>query len=396
MAAMVTADEAAHRLGISKATLYAYVSRGLLTAHPSKDGRSSLYSAAAVDRLAAERRRGRRPKEVARSAIDWGVPVLESRLTLITGGRLYYRGQDAAKLAEDATLEHVAALLWGAPEADVFTGEPPELAPAFAALLDLGEAAPAHETLLHYFVAASQDEPTAAWRTDPARLLPACAALVRLMTAAAVRGKPGAQPVHERLARAWGQGAEGANLIRRALVLCADHELNASGFTARCVASTGASVRAAVAGGLAALSGPKHGFMTFRVEHFWNGLRAESIAGDLRERLASGGTLPGFRHQLYPEGDIRAQTLLAPILPQSAEIRNVLAGVEDLVGERPSIDFALVALRRFLNLPEGAAFLIFALGRTVGWIAQALEQRADGHLIRPRAVYIGEPPESSA
>lgn len=396
MAAMVTAEEAARRLGVSRATLYAYVSRGLLQAHPAGDGRSSLYSAEAVDGLAVERRRGRRPKEVARSAIDWGVPVLETRLTLITGGRLYYRGRDATRLAESATLEEVAALLWDAQAGLAFPDEAPQAEPAFAALVGLPQAAPAHETLLTFFVAASRDEPTAAWRTEPARLFPACGALLRLMAAAAVRGAPTAEPAHARLARAWGQGAEGADLIRRALVLCADHELNASGFTARCVASTDASVRAAVAGGLAALSGPKHGFMTFRVEHLWNGLRPASLEGDLRERLAGGGGLPGFRHPLYPEGDIRAKALLGPILARSAEAQRFLEAVEALSGDRPTIDFALVALRRFLNLPEGAAFLIFALGRTAGWIAQALEQRAEGQLIRPRAVYAGEAPEGSA
>jgi citrate synthase len=389
---MLTAEEAAKRLGISKPTLYAYVSRGLLVAHPSGDGRSSLYNAEAVAQLALQRQRGRRPKEVARSAIDWGVPVLESRLTLISGGRLYYRGHDAVRLAEDAALEDVAALLWDVPADGAFSVETSETEPTFKALLPVIRAMPAHETLLTLFAAASRDEATAAWQQDAMRLYPACGMLMREMTAAALRADTSVEPIHRQLAEAWGQGEHGADLIRRALVLCADHELNASGFTARCVASTDASIRAAVIGGLAALSGPKHGFMTFRIEHLWRGLRQEHLVADLRERLGTGEALPGFRHPLYPEGDVRAKALLDPILSGDAEIRAFVESVEALSGARPSIDFALVALRRYLHLPEGAAFLIFAIGRTAGWIAHALEQRAGGQLIRPRAVYTGEPP----
>lgn len=389
----LTAAEAAQRLGVSRATLYAYVSRGLLKAHPAGDGRSSLYDTEAVEQLAAERRRGRRPREVARSAIDWGVPVLETRLTLITGGRLYYRGQDATELAQSCSLEAVAALLWGVPEQLAFAAGPEPATPAFEALLPLLSTAPVHETLLPLFVASGEDAPTAIWQRDPARLLPACGALMRHMAAAATRQMPSDAPLHQCLARAWGQGEAGADLIRRGLVLCADHELNASGFTARCVASTDASIRAAVIAGLAALSGPRHGYVTVRVEHLWNALRMDRLEADLRERLASGEALPGFRHPLYPEGDVRAAALLERIVPDNPEIGRFMATVEALAGARPSIDFALVALRRHLNLPPGAAFLIFALGRTAGWIAQALEQRAEGQLIRPRAVYTGVMPD---
>jgi citrate synthase len=177
-----------------------------------------------------------------------------------------------------------------------------------------------------------------------------------------------------------------------ALALCADHELNASSFTARCIASTGASLRAAVIGGLAALSGPRHGGMTARVESFWRGMEAGDIPARLRRRLSGGEELPGFGHPLYPEGDPRAACLLERILPRFPQARVLVTAAESLTGRVPNIDFGLVTLRRFLRLPEGSAFALFALGRSVGWIAHAIEQRTGGQLIRPRAVYTGRAP----
>ncbi|OLP45353.1 citrate synthase family protein [Rhizobium oryziradicis] len=390
----LSADEAAQRLGVSKATLYAYVSRGLLTAHPAGDGRSSCYVKDAVEVLAKERRRGRRPKEVARSTIDWGTPVLESQLTLIEGGRLFYRGRDVVRLADQATLEDIAALLWNADVSQAFPQERPFSTAGYAALLQAVGGAPAHDTLMALFAAGSLNEPTAIWQQDRARLWPACGALIRLLTAAALQAEVTEEAIHLRLGRAWGLDAFGCDLLRRALVLCADHELNASGFTARCVASTDASLRAAVIGGLAALSGPRHGAATFQVERLWGGLRFDALRADLQERLETGDPLPGFGHPLYPQGDVRARTLLVPILAQSPQTREIMQAVEALTGQHPSVDFALVALRRFLNLPPGAAFLLFAIGRSVGWIAHALEQRAHGQLIRPRAIYVGPAAEN--
>jgi citrate synthase len=176
-------------------------------------------------------------------------------------------------------------------------------------------------------------------------------------------------------------------------VLCADHELNASGFTARCVASTGASLRAAVIGGLAALSGGRHGGMTGRIETLWRSLDRSAVLGQLRRRLSADGELPGFGHPLYPEGDVRASAILERILPRFPRARALVSAVDELTGLAPNIDFALVALRRLLELPEGAAFGLFALGRSVGWIAHAIEQRETGQLIRPRAVYVGPIPD---
>jgi citrate synthase len=393
MADYLTAAEAAKHLGISRQTLYAYVSRGLLRAHDSLDPRQRRYASEAVARLANERRRGRRPKEVAKAALDWGLPVLESSITLIQSGRLFYRGVDATALARDASVEHVAALLWRLPSAAAFGTSPPPMPGIMAALSHHYAGTARDEALLPLFAAAASDDGTAFWQQDPRRLAEGCGGLVRVLLACVGGVEPGAAPLHQQLASAWRLDDTWADLVRMALVLCADHELNASSFTARCVASTGASLRAAVIGGLAALSGGRHGGMTARIESLWRSLERGEVLGQLRRRLAADGELPGFGHPLYPEGDVRAAAILERILPGFPRARALVRAVDELTGLAPNIDFALVALRRLLKLPDGAAFGLFALGRSVGWIAHAIEQRETGQLIRPRAVYAGPIPD---
>jgi citrate synthase len=241
------------------------------------------------------------------------------------------------------------------------------------------------------FAARAAADPPAQGR-DPKDLASEAAQLLDLMTAA-VAGREGALPreehdgaIHERLGRAWRAPRDGWDAIRRALVLLADHELNASTFAARVAASTGASLAAAVLAGLAVLSGPRHGGMAARVEAF-----AASAARGGWKRAAAGGAPPGFGHPLYPDGDPRAEALLAAIEvpPALVALRRT---VEAESGLRANIDFALVALRQALDLPAEAPFALFAVARTAGWLAHAMEQVDSGQLIRPRARYVGAPP----
>ena len=393
MTLYLSSEEAAARLGVSRQTLYAYVSRGLLMAETIEGQRESRYLASDIEQLASERRRGRKPKEVAKATLNWGLPVLESAITLIADGHLYYRGRDAIALAETGDLEALAAHLWQCSEADAFGTAAPVLPAAIAAARTSLAHQPIEQALLPLFTLASSDDDTAIWQNAPDRQAAGSAALLRLMTACLLGTMPDRSPVHQQCAAAWGLDMTGADLLRRALILCADHELNASSFTARCVASTGASLRAAVIGGLAALTGPRHGGMTARVEAFWDEIGDDAKSSDrLRQRLARGDKLPGFGHHLYPAGDVRAADLLQVVLPQRPSWQRLIALASDLTGQHPSLDVALVAVRRHLRLPVGSAFGLFALGRTVGWIAHALEQRNNDDVIRPRAAYVGPAP----
>lgn len=386
------AEEAANALGISRATLYAYVSRGLIQAtEAGDDPRRRLYSTHDIEQLRKRKNVGRRPKDAAASALDWGLPVMSSAITLIEHGRLAYRGRDALLLADTASLEDVARLLWDCGAANPFEDRKAAADPWDAALLSATAPLPLTERCqaLLPFVAAGR---MTAWQRDNRRLWPGAAALARSMAAACVGEQPATAPIHAFLARHWSLDAHGADLIRRALVLQADHELNASAFAVRVAASTGTSLGACLSAGLSALSGPRHGGMTSLVELLFDELDEVGDAAEVVEtRLRRGDSIPGFDHPLYPDGDPRANGIL-PHLPQDGLRGDLLTVMEETAGQRPTCDVALVALRRSLGLPRGAALALFAIARTVGWIAHALEQKDDERLIRPRARYIGPIP----
>ncbi|HEY1941100.1 MAG TPA: citrate synthase [Roseiarcus sp.] len=378
MSDWLTADEAMMRLRLKPQTLYAYVSRGLIEAKADdEDSRRSLYRAADVGRLAQRKSRGRKSAAIAEEAIAWGEPVLASAITTIARGKLWYRGEDAEALAGSARLEDVARLLWACGDARF----PPKRNPP--------REGPARQRMFEALATrAAADAPTAG-RAPSALYFEAASVLDAL--ADAVCGGPGAGPIHDRLAEAWGCGADGGDLIRRCLVLLADHELNASTFAARVTASTGASLAASALAGLSALSGPLHGGMAARVAGLVAQARREGAQAAIRERLASGSPIPGFAHPLYPGGDPRARALFAAFDPPRDYV-DLATAAFGIAGVRPNVDFALCAVAEALGLPDGAPFQMFALARSTGWIAHALEQLATGRLIRPRARYVGPPP----
>ena len=404
MSRQLTATEAASLLGISVPTLYAYVSRGMLRSSPDAHGKHRLYDAAEVRRLARRKADGKRAGKVAQKVLDWGVPVLESSITLIADGRLLYRGRDAVELARSASLEEVAALLWECSPRRLAEAAPAPLGAAqWSAWLKLwGDSTPLDRALVLLPAAAAQMPRVWAQGRD-AQLDTACA-VMRLLAAALISAAPSNEPLHRQLAAAWGiRNRQQIGVLRAALVACADHELNASTFTVRCITSTGTHLFGAVAGGLAALSGPRHGGESIRAAAILDeAARAPDLDRFLATRLNPGeqgiygAVLSGFGHPLYPDGDPRARVLLdlltesAPARSPIAEVHALARGVRETTGTEPNLDYALASIERVLGLPAGAAFTLFAVGRVVGWIAHAMEQSADGRLIRPRARYIGE------
>lgn len=395
----LTAREATEALGIGAQTLYAYVSRGLIRSRPGEDGRSKRYRADDIETLRRRKTTGRRPEAVAANALHFGTPVLESELSLIADGRLHYRGRDACALARSASLEDVARLLWPADGAAFAHENLPPFAGLRRLWLAVAGLPPLERCLSLLPQAEALDRD--AWALDPAALRLTGGRLVRLLAAAVAGVPPSPAPVHETLCAAWRVPAERADLVRAALVLSADHELNASTFAARVVAATGATAYSVVAAGLAALSGPRHGGLSSRVTAL---LEALAPAVDPRpalvERVRQRIFIPGFGHPLYPDGDPRARhllDLLAERLPREPRARHALAvatAAEALLGRKANVDFPLAAIERGLALPKGAALGLFLLGRSVGWIAHMLEQAARPDLIRPRARYVGPPPEA--
>ena len=234
---LLTAESAAARLGVSRATLYAYVSRGLVHAYPAPDDpRRRLYSATDIRRLLGNKTRGRKAVDIAAATLDYGLPALASGITLIESDRLFFRGRDAARLAAHATLEETARLLWDCSE-DPFAAAP-LVAPSAASLIaSLADAFPLDRCMAVLPVAGVGTAMT--WQRDQRRLWHDGAMLLRLMAAAATGTTPSDAPTHLHVARSWGLDDRAAEAIRAALVLCADHELNTSAFAVRVVASTG-------------------------------------------------------------------------------------------------------------------------------------------------------------
>lgn len=384
--AYLSAREAAAELNVSRATLYAYVSRGMIRSEPAENGRHKLYRAEDVRTL-----RGRKsPAAPTEQVLARGAPVLDSAITYIDNGHFYYRGRDALKLAGVASLETVAGLLWNCGERSPFEAGP-------VALRDMtGIAAPYARMQTALSIAAPND--LKALNLQPWGVACTGARILRLLVAAVLAEAPRPGPIHEQLARAWGAAPLAAEVIRIALVLCADHELNVSAFAVRCIASARSTPYAAVLAGLAALQGPRHGGVAERVAALFDDV-AQNGADAVVGRLRRGESLPGFGQFLYPDGDPRSAAILRAIDdhgfkgPARDNAVAIAAQARELTDLEPNIDFGLATLQRALGLPGYAASAIFAIGRCVGWIAHAQEQYAQPDLIRPRARYVGEKPQ---
>ena len=378
----LSAREAAARLGVKPASLYVYVSRGLLRSEPGS-GRSRRYRVEDIDRLMSRR-------EGAEGALDFGAPVLDSALTRIADGRFFYRGRDALDLAAKGTLEEVACLLWNTTDEIAFGRrnlpqpvEPPK-----------GRIDPTLRLQAMLPLAGSAD--TGASAQDRDARLAAAGRVLRFVAGVLTGRRASATSCHQILAVAWKVKPSAAPLIRAALVLYADHELNASSFVARCVASTGASLYDSVSAGLAALQGPRHGGATRRAAAWLREIDgAADPARAVADRARRGDRFPGFEHPLYPAGDPRARFLMEALAkafprdPMQKRMRAIADAVAMQTGTPANVDFSVVALARVLGLPAEAPILLFTLGRTVGWLAHALEQQETGRLIRPRARYTG-------
>ena len=406
----VGSDEAARLLGVKKATLYAYVSRGLLRSVRGDDARSRCYLRADVERLVRGSTVGRRPARQSSSPLSWGDPVLESGITLIDSGRFYYRGLDACELASGANVEDVVGLLWRndvAAGRSLFSGRLEPVPQAWRVALNrLRRAHPSVSMQTILQLAAADDLAGADRRLE--RAAQCGARLVEACYRYAVRPRsPASGRLSMVLTRAWARRRpELEPVLRAALILCADHELNVSSFTARCVASSGAGPYDVVSGGLAALRGARHGGHSDRVEALFRELGISSQSAPsrqelrslLRARMQRGEAIPGFGQPLYPDGDPRFDLLLGKLetaassSPVVVGVRRVAEVGRELLGDHPTVDVGLAAVSTELGRAPGGAFTLFALGRIVGWIAHALEQYESGELIRPRADYVGPAP----
>jgi len=390
----LSAREASAELAISPATLYAYVSRGMIRSEPGQDSRSRRYRAEDVRALKERRVPSQEPRGL--KSFDADLPALDTAVATITEQGPIYRGVNCIALAEADTLEHTATLLWDAATVDPFRDDNmPLLSDAMRTIAQAASlAAPIDRTIAVLALAAAAD-PRAFTRAADGRALVG-GRILRLVVATMLNRAPSQAPLHRQIAQAWAPGhAAAAELIRRALVLLADHELNASTFTVRCAASTGLNLYDATIAGLAALKGPRHGGAGALAAQWVKTLAQGDAAALVRERVALGERFAGFGHGVYRNGDPRARALLKALERSGAAprlTRDIPAFVLEASGEFANIDYALAVLTQTLQLPAGSEMALFAMARTVGWIAHASEQLRSGGLIRPRARYVGPAP----
>ena len=390
---------AAERLGVKPQTLYAYASRGLLRRRVGQ-GKRRRYLVEDLERLQARQRARSGHGPVAASALSFGEPVLDTSITGIDERGPVYRGHAAIELAERGVrFEAVAELLW--------SGELPATAPSWQPLdapkggFGAERSSITQKTLMlalpSLFLAAPE-------RHSRAREVELTLARRLIRTWGELLVPPSARRKDLSLAELLAPAAgtlrkEAIAALDLALVLLADHELNASSFAARIAASTDAHLLACMTAALATLSGPRHGGACDRVEALLDEAATLPRPTDVIERRTRrGDAVPGFGHPLYPQGDPRAHPLLqrAQVLgKRSRAVEKRIAPALALSrfmqrqGLPATVDFGLVALTRALGLKPGTAALLFALGRSAGWVAHVLEQRSSEAVLRPRARYLG-------
>ena len=433
---LLTADQVATRLGVQRATVYAYVSRGLLHRSVGDDGRTSWFDPDEVDGLA---RRGRpRARTERAGSVD---VVLASGLTSIAEGRLRYRGHEVADLAGAVPFEAVAELLWTGtlPEQARPVWPVPEaaLAVATAATDTLPETSPIAARLAVAVAAvAAADESRGDLRPDTVRRKARTMITVFARMPLAVgtaddpsTARPVATELWPRLSPQRPTAAREGSLVDdlrdgavdlhphpregrfrfaaciplarvraldATLVLLADHEMATSTLAARVAASTRANPFACVLAAIGAVSGPLHGRAAIGTHRILaEALTTGNPAGAVEGALEAGETIPGFGHHLYEAGDPRAALVLAQVdriatAPVSRAIDRVRRIATDATGAEPNIDFALGALALAGSMPFGATEGIFTIGRTAGWVAHVLEEYDERPLrYRPRAIYTG-------
>nr|WP_315594215.1 citrate synthase [uncultured Cupriavidus sp.] len=408
----VTAEQAAQALGIKQASLYTYVSRGLIRSVLQPGSRSRLYYREDVER-ATMRIGGRagRP-ETVEAVMSWGHPVFHTLITDLTDEGPFYRGQSAIALAEcDRGFESVAELLWdGLDQPGLAHWDTPRLPEAFFTRLSTAlDGAVGLTGLRIMSIATSLFELDGSGHSGFDKATTTADARVLLQIYAAAMGLmgPGRQYISHQnlepssvasvLLTALGVPITEAALraLNAALILCADHELSSATLSARVAASCGANLTACLVTAIATHSGSLVIGGCEKSEHLLRKAHdTEEMYQLLSELERSGSYIPGYNLKAYPKGDPRARKLLALAASLGTETQPVLDLVTD-VGRRfdlePSLEIGLVSLAMALRFPPGTASIIWALARASGWVAHIIEQREAGFMLRPRARYIGPP-----
>ena len=396
----MSAAQAAARLGVKRATLYAYVSRGVLTRMPGR-GKASAFDPVEVERVATRGRRavGTKPQTL----------LVETALTDVRDDAIEFRGRSVLALAAEGPFERVAQWLWGVgddvAEPSAFVAQRAAVALARAVQAGLPEDTVPLERLRVIGVVLGSTDPLR-YETSQGAVIATARTLLAGMIESLPRIGRELASQHGLAARLWPRlsaaqpNAARLHVLDYAMSLCADHALSPSTLAVRIAAAQRADPYAVVQTGLGALSGALHGAASLLAEE----LIAEVEAGGdpsqvIGARLRRAERIPGFGHALHPAGDPRAPALLARVSSAFAQ-RPALAASTALITvmrarglPAPNVDFALASLARAARMTRGASEAIMALARVAGWIAHALEEYAAPTRFPSRALYVGKTAE---
>ncbi|MEV7991237.1 citrate/2-methylcitrate synthase [Streptomyces sp. NPDC086077] len=398
----LSTKEAAELLGVKAETVYAYVSRGQLSSHRTPGGRGSTFDAEEVAALARRNRRETRGSSAAGADM-----AVRTRITLIDDDRYYFRGVDATELAARHSYEEIAEWLWtGRLRPGIAFAAPlASVAVARRAVDSLPEHSGPTDRLRVAVVAAACADPLRFDLSEEAVLGTARVLIPTLVAALPPRRRTERDEgsLAQRLWRRLSPRDPDETSLRAldmALGLLVDHDLAASTLAVRVAASARAHAYAAVSAGLGVLEGPLHGAASglahrMLVEVLDQGDPAPVVAEELR----AGRRVPGLGHQLYAGEDPRARALFA-VLEEMPDAEPALAAARDVMVTaarhtplHANVDLALAVLTVAGGMFPTAGETIFAVARTAGWIAHALEEYGERPLrLRPSGHYVGSRP----
>lgn len=359
----VDTQQAADLLGVQVSTIYAYVSRGILSPLPGATrSRGSRFDRSAVLALVQRRKRTR--------AGTFEVSIQTAITRIDPAGRLFYRGRDAEQLSSESRFEEVAELLWGTEDSTTW----PDL-PGAADTRDLPPGDRIRAAIIEAAINRDDDFPTAARRSIHA----AVASLPAI-------GADGSGSVAERLwpkLTAQQPDPQRIGTLEAALILLADHELATSTVVARATAGTRATPYHVLLAGAAAIAGPAHGAAS--------GAAYDVLTGSPDVRQVP----PGFGHLVYGDTDPRFDALIARIEPWAPEVVSrvdtLTIAVRRAHGAAPNVDLALAALTVAAGASRWAGEVIFLIARLAGLAAHGMEEQGQPLRFRPQGDYVGDP-----